>query len=89
MQQIELSSRAKLALGVLAGGGRFVIRLERNNYTGRSQFKTRLVDYSGGRSSMVRGISGATFHELDRAGFLEITGEGTSVSTYYKARAQV
>ena len=88
MQQTNLSPRAKLALGVLASGGRFVMRLERNGYTGRSQFKTRLVDYSSGQAATVRGISGATFHELDRADFVQITGEGTSVSTYYKIRDQ-
>ena len=34
----NLSNRAKKALEVLADGGRFVHRLERNSYTGREQF---------------------------------------------------
>lgn len=82
----QLSARAQKALDVLADGGRFVNRLERNSYTGREQFQRRLLaDRSWG--SVVRGIGGAAFHELDRAGFLEYAaGEWTSVTEVYKLR---
>lgn len=79
-----LSPRAKKALDVLANGGRFVKRLERNSYTGREQFQTRLL---AGRSwsGVVRGVGLAAFHELHDAGFLAYcAAEGTSVSSYYK-----
>lgn len=77
----ELSTRAKRALDVLADGGEFVCRLERNSYTGREQFAYRLL--KDGR--VVRGIGLAAFYEIkDR--FLTIADGGTSVSTYYKLR---
>lgn len=78
----NLSSRAKKALDVLADGGQFVCRLERNSYTGREQFAYRLLKH--GR--VVRGIGLAAFYEIkDR--FLTICDNNTSVSTYYKLRA--
>ena len=42
----KLSNRAQKALDVLADGGRFVHRLERNN-TGREQFHHRLQREGG------------------------------------------
>lgn len=42
----KLSSKAKKAVAVLAAGGRFTERLERN-YLGRMKFTTRLYDASG------------------------------------------
>ena len=82
----KLSNRAKKALDVLADGGRFVNRLERNSYTGREQFCRRLLT-SRSWNSVVPGIGAAAFHELDRAGFLEYAaGEWTSVTEVYKLR---
>ncbi len=77
----NLSNRAKKALDILADGGRFVERLERNGYTGREQFHTRLL---AERHTVVSGVGSAAFYELKKAGFLSMTGEGTSVSTYWK-----
>lgn len=77
----KLSPRAQKALDVLAEGGRFVHRLERNSYTGREQFAYRLM--KGG--SVVRGVGMAAFHEL-KAEFLAMCDGGTSVSTYYELR---
>ena len=79
----KLSSRAKRALEILADGGRFVERLERDRYTGRDQFHTRLLR-TGAYSSAVKGVGMAAFYELKEAGFLTLTAEGTSVSTYWK-----
>jgi len=79
----KLSARAKLALEVLADGGRFVERLERDRYTGRDQFHKRLLR-NGAWSSVVKGVGMAAFYELEEAGFLTLTPEGTSVSTYWK-----
>lgn len=78
----ELSPRARKALDILADGGKFVCRLERNGYTGREQFAYRLL--KGGHP--VRGIGMAAFYEIkDR--FLRICENNTSVSTYYELRA--
>lgn len=82
----KLSARAQKALEVLANGGRFVNRLERNSYTGREQFHRRLQVTSSWNST-VRGIGHAAFYELERAGFLVAAiGEWTSVSEVYKLR---
>ncbi len=70
----KLSNRAAEALDVLAGGGRFDYRLERNRKTGREQFHYRLRRKGG---QVVTGISGATFRELDAAGFLQGLWGGT------------
>lgn len=84
--QPKFSARAVKALEVLSNGGRFVKRLERNNYTGREQFQTRLL--SGRTSDVVSGIGLAAFYELEDAGFLAYCpNEGTSVSSYYKLNA--
>lgn len=79
----NLSSRARKALDVLADGGRFVHRLERNSYTGRDQFQYRLV--RGRSTGLVKGIGISAFYELNGPGLLALcANEGTSVSTYYK-----
>ncbi len=77
----KLSPRAQKALDVLADGGRFVCRLERNSYTGREQFAYRLM--KDGR--VVRGFGLAAFYEIKET-FLAICENNTSVSTYYKLR---
>jgi hypothetical protein len=83
----KLSARAKQALDVLADGGRFVHRLERNSYTGREQWQYRLA--RGLSTGIVRGIGLAAFHELQRAGLLAYcASEGTSVSSYYKLNTE-
>ncbi len=80
----KFSSRAKLALGVLADGGRFVERVERDLYTGREQFYHQLLRNCAW-SSVVKGVGmAAAFYELKEAGFLSMTNEGTSVITYWK-----
>jgi len=82
----KLSNRAAEALDVLAGGGRFDYRLERNRRTGREQFHYRLRRKGG---QVVTGISGATFRELDAAGFLQGQwGSRTSGSTSYVLRRE-
>lgn len=75
-----LSARARKALDLLANGARFVVRLERDGYTGREQFRHRIV--SNGLS--VKGYGVAVFYELHRGGWLTIAEKGTSVSSYYK-----
>lgn len=85
----KLSARAAKALEVLADGGRFVNRLERNPYTGREQFHRRLLAKAGSWNSVVSGIGHAAFHELDRAGFLVYAAdEWSSVSEVYKLRTE-
>lgn len=76
-----LSTRSQQALDVLADGGRFVHRLERNSYTGRAQYAYRLLRKD---HAVVKGMGIATFNELRDAGFLMRDAGGTSVSTYYK-----
>jgi hypothetical protein len=78
-----LSTRAKKALDVLADGGKFVHRLERNGYTGREQFAYRLIDNAG---CIVRGVGLSAFYEI-KDQFLALCEHNTSVSTYYKLRA--
>lgn len=78
----KLSPRAQKALNVLADGGRFVCRLERNGYTGREQFAYRLLN--GGH--VVAGIGMAAFYEIKDT-FLTMCDNNTSVSTYWKLRA--
>jgi hypothetical protein len=80
----KLSSRAKKALDVLSNGGRFCVRLERDSYTGREQFKHRLLATLSG-SSVVKGVGLSAFYELKDGGFL-ILDNSTSVSSYYKLR---
>lgn len=80
--QDNLSNRAKQALEVLANGGKFVHRLERNSYTGRDLFQYRLLQ--GGRA--VRGIGFATFYELNDRFLKMCDGGNTSVSTYYELK---
>lgn len=63
----KLSKRAKLALDVLADGGYFRHALETNNYNGREQFITRLLDRKG---HVVRGIGFKTRCELEDNDFL-------------------
>lgn len=77
----KLSPRAQKALDILADGGQFVCRLERNSYTRREQFAYRLLK----DGHVVRGVGLAAFYEIkDR--FLTICDHNTSVSTYYKLR---
>ena len=78
MTNKPLSPRAQKALQVLENGGQFREMLERNSYTGRDQFRMRLMDGKGG---VVRGIGHATFHEL--RSMLRTLRGGTTVSTYY------
>ena len=82
--QPKLSKRAQEALDVLADGGRFVNRLERNSYTGREQFHMRL-QRTAAWSSTVPGIGFATYRELTDLGFLvrDFAG-GSSVTEPYK-----
>lgn len=81
----KLSNRAKLALDVLADGGEFIHRLERNSYTGREQFHCRLK--RAGSGGIVKGIGLHAFYELKEGGFLVAhSAANTSVSSYYKLR---
>ncbi len=77
----KLSARAQKALDILADGGNFVCRLERNSYTGREQFAYRLLK----EGRVVRGIGLATFSEI-KTKFLSICDNNTTVSTYYQLR---
>jgi len=77
----DLSARAQKALDILADGGNFVCRLERNSYTRREQFAYRLIK----DGHTVRGIGLATFYEIKDT-FLAICDHNTSVSTYYRLR---
>lgn len=79
----QISNRAKKALDVLADGGRFVCRLERNSYTGREQFAYRLLK----EGRVVRGIGLAAFYEIKDT-FLSVCDNNTSVSTYYRLRTE-
>ncbi len=79
----KLSPRAQKALDVLADGGKFVCRLERNGYTGREQFAYRLLK----EGHVVRGIGLAAFYEI-KDNFLTICDHNTSVSTYYQLRKE-
>lgn len=83
----KMSKRAQLALDVLADGGRFVNRLERNSYTGREQFHMRL-QRSSSWGSVVPGVGHAAFRELMDLGLLvrDFVG-GSSVSEPYKLSA--
>lgn len=82
--QPKLSARSVKALEVLVNGGRFVKRLERDSYTGREQFHTRLVATRSWQS-VVCGVGFSTFHELEKHGMLAYCSEeGTSVSSYWK-----
>jgi uncharacterized protein YjhX (UPF0386 family) len=78
----NLSNRAKKALDILADGGQFVCRLERNSYTRREQFAYRLLK----DGHVVRGIGLSAFYEI-KDKFLTICDHNTSVSTYYKLRS--
>lgn len=74
----HISPRARKALDILADGGQFVQRLERDAYTGREQFAFRLTM----AGQVVKGFGLAVFYELKNANFLKMAGS-TSVSTYY------
>lgn len=76
----KLSSRAKRALEILADGGEFNHRLERNTYTGREQFQYRLKTATGG---IVKGIGLSAFHELNDAGFLAFNSNASTTSSRY------
>ena len=78
-----LSKRAEKALAVLEAGGKFREMLERNGYTGREQFRHRLIDANG---AVIRGIGFATLEEL-RGMLRPLTG-GTTVSSYYGLRTR-
>ena len=80
----HISARAQRALNILADGGQFVHRLERNEYTGREQFAYRLI----AAGNVAKGFGISVFHELKSAGFLKLAGGGTSVSTYYKLNSE-
>lgn len=77
MSNNPLSSRAEKALAMLEAGAMFRHALEHDAYTGRDQFKTRLI--SKGR--VIKGYGAATLDEL--RSMLRVVGGGTSVSTYY------
>jgi uncharacterized protein YjhX (UPF0386 family) len=79
----QISNRAKKALDVLADGGKFVCRLERNGYTGREQFAYRLLK----EGRVVRGVGLAAFYEI-KDQFLTMCDNNTSVSTYYQLRTE-
>lgn len=73
-----MSSRAVKALAVLADGGQFVERLERN-YRGHMKFVTRLQDAAG---AVVKGIGGQTCRELSAcAGGVLVSSEIHSTGT--------
>lgn len=55
-----LSKRAEDALAILAKGGTYVCRLERNSYTGRDVFQYRLL----ANWRPIRGFGISTFREL-------------------------
>ncbi len=74
----KLSARAARAVAMMKDGAQFVKRLERDGYTGREQWKTRLVK-SG---QPVKGYGVSTFTEISR--MLVPASRGTSVSSYYK-----
>ncbi len=80
--QPKLSTRAQLALDILANGGEIQHRLERNSYTGREQFQTRFCATTGW-SSAVKGLGFATRTELEDAGFRLKVAHRTSVCTSY------
>ena len=73
----KLSPRAARAVAMMKDGAQFVKRLERDSYTGREQWKTRLVK-SG---QHVKGYGVSTFAEISR--MLTPASRGTSVSSYY------
>ena len=79
----KLSTRAQKALDILADGGEFVCRLERNSYNGRDQFHYRLLK----ECHVVRGIGLAAFYEI-KDQFLTICEHNTSVSTFYQLRKE-
>ena len=76
----KLSPRAARAVALMKSGAQFAKRLERDGYTGREQWKTRLVH----NGSAVKGYGAATFRELGN--MIEPAGYGTSVSSYYALR---
>lgn len=84
----KLSGRAKQALDVLADGGRFVRRLERDSYTGFEKWQYRL-QRTAAWSSTVKGVGFSAFHELQDAGFLvRDFGGGSSVTEPYKLNTE-
>lgn len=82
----KFSARARKAIDILADGGSFVHRLERNSYTRREQFAYRLLNDCG---NVVRGVGVHAFYELKDAGMLRMRESGnTSVSTYYRLNVE-
>jgi hypothetical protein len=84
----KLSARAANALNVLADGGSFRYGLETNSYTRREQFQWRLKAANG---CTVRGIGGAAYRELAKAGFAfrsEASGF-TGIATHYRLNPSV
>lgn len=79
----KLSNRAVKAITVLAAGGEFVCRLERDSYTGREQFRYRLLNVS---RRVVPGIGLSAYYEIKDSFLVPVAG-GTSVSSYYGLRA--
>ena len=75
----KMSARAATALSVLGDGGQFVERLERNTFTRREQWETRLLDSS---RNVVSGIGRAAFRELNALGLL-FTADWFSAAVYY------
>lgn len=76
----NLSARAKKAVEILKSGGQFRYALERDSYTGYSQFKASLVL----KGHKVKGFGHSVFSDLRP--FLVMAGGGTSVSTYYNLK---
>lgn len=73
----KLSPRGARAVALLKDGAQFVKRLERDGYTGREQWKTRLVK----NGQHVKGYGVSTFAEISQ--MLAPASRGTSVSSYY------
>ena len=78
----KMSSRASAALDVLADGGQFVDRLERNSFTGREQWTVRSLD---SKRQVVRGVGRAAYRELDKAMML-FTQDRFSTAIYYRLK---
>ncbi len=78
-----LSKRAERALAVLEAGGKFKEALERNNCTGREQFRIRLLNDKG---ATVRGFGHSTYNELRN--MLRPLNGGTTVSSVYGLRTR-
>jgi hypothetical protein len=85
----KLSTRATAALEVLADGGSFRYAMTTNSYTRREQFQWSLRTANG---YAVKGFGGATYHELNKAGFMghgKANGFTGSSTSYYLNREAV